>query len=264
MGRTSPRRPESVASGVRTRRRGRLTGEAQREPGLDEALPEPMSRRVPDDGAGTPAVRAAADDDGGDLVALVRRAQRKDAEAFTQLIRRYERVALSVAHAAIGGTIDVGGTGAGDVVQEAFLRAWQRLPELKEPARFGPWLCGVVRNLAIDARRRLGVRKLHVQRGGESGDDGPAPQAQIADDRAAGPHEQLHRQERDALLAEAIESLDEVSRTAVVLRYYENLSSKQIGELLALNATAVDMRLSRARQLLRARLQANEAFTDDE
>ena len=61
------------------------------------------------------------------------------------------------------------------------------------------------------------------------------------------------------MLAEAIESLDEVSRTAVVLRYYENLSSKQIGELLELNATAVDMRLSRARQLLRAKLAANAA-----
>ena len=234
---------------------------------MDEALPESLSRRGRADDVGappaTPAVRAPAED-GGDLVALVRRAQRKDAEAFAQLIGRYERVALSVAHAAIGGTIDVGGTGAGDVVQEAFLRAWQRLPELKEPARFGPWLCGVVRNLAIDARRRLSVRKVQPQRGGEAVDEGPSPQAQLADERLAGPQEQLHRQERDALLAEAIESLDEVSRTAVVLRYYENLSSKQIGELLELNATAVDMRLSRARQLLRARLQANEAFFDED
>jgi pimeloyl-ACP methyl ester carboxylesterase len=48
---------------------------------------------------------------------------------------------------------------AGDVTQDAFLRAWQRLEELKEPGRFGAWLGRIVRNLALDARRR-GSRRV--------------------------------------------------------------------------------------------------------
>ena len=53
---------------------------------------------------------------------------------------------------------------------------------------------------------------------------------------------------------DAIVCADEQTRTAVVLRYYENLSSRQIGELLELSPAAVDMRLSRARAELREKL----------
>src|SRR5690349_16980615 len=80
---------------------------------------------------------------------LVERARRKDASAFAVLIRLYERVALSVAFGVLGDS-----TAAGDVVQDAFVRAWDRLPDLREPERFGTWLCGIVRNLAVDAVRR--------------------------------------------------------------------------------------------------------------
>ena len=49
----------------------------------------------------------------------------------------------------------------------------------------------------------------------------------------------------------AMRQLDEISRTAVVLRYYENLSSMEIAELIGATPAAVDMRLSRARTRLR-------------
>src|SRR4051812_3041687 len=88
-------------------------------------------------------------DEADSTEALVLRARRKDADAFAQLIRRYERVALSVAYGVLGS-----GEAAGDAVQETFLRAWQRLEELKDPARFATWICGIARNLAIDSRRR--------------------------------------------------------------------------------------------------------------
>jgi DNA-directed RNA polymerase specialized sigma24 family protein len=49
----------------------------------------------------------------------------------------------------------------------------------------------------------------------------------------------------------------------VLLRYYDGLSSKQIGEILEMNATAVDMRLSRARQQIKQKLLTNAAFADE-
>lgn len=173
-----------------------------------------------------------------ELSALVMRSKHRDAAAFTLLIRRCERAALSIAYAQLGDA-----TAAGDAVQEGFLRAWQRIADLENPCRFPAWLCSIVRNIAIEHRRKL-------KRFDSS--DPPREPAWMASDPAAG----LERAERCRQVDAALESLDDISRSAVVLRYYENLPSREIGELLGITATAVDMRLSRARQELRERLAA--------
>jgi RNA polymerase sigma factor (sigma-70 family) len=171
---------------------------------------------------------------------LVERARRKDAEAFAALIRSYERVALSVAY----GVLCDAAT-ASDAVQDGFIRAWQRLADLREPDRFGTWLCGIVRNVAVDyLRRRKPAESLETSRP-------PAEEERWTHD----PMDDAGRREQNARIAAAIGSLDEVSRPVVVLRYYENLSSKQIAELLETSPAAVDMRLSRARKQLRALLE---------
>jgi len=162
---------------------------------------------------------------------LVQRSLKRDTRAFAELIRQDQRAALAVAYALLGDA-----EAAGDVVQEAMWRAWQRLGELKEPARFAAWLCGIVRNLALDHRRR--------QR-----QPPPVPMRPVSS-----PVDELVDAELGQQLDQALASLDEVSRLIVVLRYYQGLSSKQIAPLLDLSAAAVDMRLSRAREALRAKL----------
>jgi len=169
---------------------------------------------------------------------LVARARRRDAEAFAALIRTYERVALSVAFGVLGDA-----AAASDATQEAFIRAWERLADLREPERFGTWLCGIVRNLSLDMLRR---RKPAEPWGA----DAPAVDQRWTHD----PLEELGRRERHSRVAAAIASLDEVSRPVVVLRYYDGLSSKDIAELLEMSPAAVDMRLSRARKQLRTLL----------
>ena len=166
-----------------------------------------------------------------DVLALVLRARKGDADAFALLIERFERTALATA---FGQLHD--GHRAGDAVQEAFLRAWQELPRLQEPERFGGWLLQIVRHAAIDMRRRIRPTV------GEFGDlraqgSGPAGEAEAAD--------------RALKVKEALAQLDETTRTAVVMRYYEGLSAKEIGEALEMSPAAVDMRLSRARGQLR-------------
>jgi RNA polymerase sigma-70 factor (ECF subfamily) len=173
---------------------------------------------------------------------LVVRAARRDAEAFAALIRRYERVALSVAFSVLGNA-----DAAGDTVQDAFLRAWQRLGDLKEPGSFATWLCGIVRNLAIDTCRRNRRTKTSL--------DASGPDAlSIVDDDEIGPLDELDRRERNERVAAALQSLDDITRPAVILRYYDGLSSKEIGEALDMSPAAVDMRLSRARQQLKKML----------
>jgi RNA polymerase sigma-70 factor, ECF subfamily len=168
---------------------------------------------------------------------LVSRAKRGDREAFTALIRQHERTALAVAYAATGDAAS-----AGDATQEAFLRAWQRLAALKDDGKFPTWLCGVVRNVALDIRRRQ--QRDHRLPGRENDEQ------QIVD-----PSAELERRETRQRIDDALWQLDDVSRTMVVLRYYEGLSSNAIAALLATTSTAVDMRLSRARQTLRTSLE---------
>jgi RNA polymerase sigma factor (sigma-70 family) len=171
---------------------------------------------------------------------IVRRAQAGDREAFAELIQRFERPALAIAFGVLAD-----GAAAGDTVQEAFLRAWQKLAGLRRPERFGAWLCGIVRNLARDEQRRC-RRELRVR----------VEAAAMAAGRGCeiDPVSECSRKENDERLAAALADLDELSRAAVTLRYYEGLSSKQIGSLLELSAAAVDMRLLRARQFLKERL----------
>jgi RNA polymerase sigma-70 factor (ECF subfamily) len=167
---------------------------------------------------------------------LVRQAQRGDARAFSTLIARYERSVLAVAYSAAGDS-----DRAADAAQEAFLRAWRKLDSLKEPQCFGTWLLGIARNVALDAGRKARRQPAESLTGNTMSD-------------AAGPEQRLDQREQSDQIALAIQQLDDVSRSVVVLRYYENLSSREIGQLIGLSPAAVDMRLMRARQQLRQSL----------
>ena len=172
---------------------------------------------------------------------LVIKARRGSHAAFAELIRRYERAALGVAYAV---TRDA--HAAGDVAQEAFLKAWQSLAGLESAGRFGPWLVGIVRNKATDYYRA--ARRRERRQGGEL----PEVPAE------ADPADPLHRQETRQALAEALERLDETSRMIVSLRYYEGLGGREIGEMLEMSVAAVEMRLSRARRELKEMLEKSD------
>ena len=172
------------------------------------------------------------------IAELVGRAQTQNAQAFADLVRIYQRVSLSVAYGVLGDT-----TTASDVSQEAFIRAWQRLGDLREPEHFGTWLCGIVRNLAVDRLRRR-------RRTASLGSVHPADGERWTHD----PVDDVCRRESRERVAGAMATLDEPARTALTMRYYEQLPSKQIGRRLGISADAVDMRLIRARKRLRAAL----------
>jgi RNA polymerase sigma-70 factor (ECF subfamily) len=166
---------------------------------------------------------------------LVRQALAGDSTAFGHLIDLYERASLAVAYAT---TRDA--AAAADAVQEACLKAWHKRHSLADPERFAGWLMHIVRRCALDQlRTRKPIMALE-------GVQEPAR----TEDAAAG----LMRRETDECVRQALDELDDESRLAVVMRYYDNAPAREIADLLGCSPAAVDMRLKRARDKLRERL----------
>jgi RNA polymerase sigma-70 factor (ECF subfamily) len=134
-----------------------------------------------------------------------------------------------------------------DVTQEAFLRLWKQW-ETGGEAILNPraWLLRVARNLVEDhaksAFRRNGTHPPQTMNGVQA--------------HAPLPLENLEREETFAQLREVMEQLPKADREILTLRYALDYNTGEIADLLAINATAVHMRLSRARQRLAERLKA--------
>src|SRR5262245_28283007 len=86
---------------------------------------------------------------------LIDASRRGDLAAFERIIERYQRAVYAVAYSGVRDRAR-----ADDVTQDTFVLRWRKLAELRDPDRIGAWLCGIARNLARDARRRLARETL--------------------------------------------------------------------------------------------------------
>jgi RNA polymerase sigma-70 factor (ECF subfamily) len=135
---------------------------------------------------------------------------------------------------------------ATDITQEAFLRLWKQQGAGEEILNPRAWLLRVARNLAEDyaksAFRRNGTHPPQTMNGVQAHDLMPL--------------ERLEREETFAQVREVLQELPEADREILTLRYALEYNTGQIAELLGKNATAIHMRLSRARQRLADRLKS--------
>lgn len=175
---------------------------------------------------------------------LVRRAQRGDIEAFAALVAEHERFVYNLALRALGDQAE-----AEDVSQEAFVRAWQALPNFRGQAQFRTWLYRIVTNLCYNRLPRL--RRDLTALGDEAAEAVP-------DEAWADPAGGVEAEERRAFLQRQIEALPEGYRLLVTLRFQQELSYDEIASVLSLPLGTVKTGLSRARARLRAALHSYE------
>lgn len=164
-----------------------------------------------------------------------------DRDAFGIIVERYQSLICSLAYSACGNLAR-----SEDLAQETFVIAWQRLAELREPARLRAWLCGIVRNLASGSVRREIRRGAH-----QSIETLDEPQAAEAD-----PAAQTVSQEEADLLWRSLAGLPETYREPMILFYRQGQSIAEVAQSLELSEDAVKQRLSRGRALLRSELAA--------
>lgn len=133
-----------------------------------------------------------------------------------------------------------------DVAQEAFMRLWKQWEAGEEIQNPRAWLMRVARNLAED------YAKSAFRRNGTT----PTQLMDSIRSKERQPLETLERQEAFAKLRALLEELPTGDRDILTLRYALEYDAQRIAEILGINATAVHMRLSRARQRLADRMTA--------
>ena len=182
-------------------------------------------------GAGPRLVHSAAVTD-DDLLAAICNGDQK---AFTTLAARHYDIVYRVSWRVLGGPAD-----AEDVTQEAFLKLWQSPQTLREGRAIRSWLVRVASNLAIDRLRRKQPQLMDELP--EVSDDSPSPESALSQSEVAGS------------VDEAINSLPDRQRLALVLTYYEHMSNQQTASIMDLSVDAVESLLSRARRNLKSAL----------
>jgi RNA polymerase sigma-70 factor (ECF subfamily) len=178
---------------------------------------------------------------------LVDAARAGDIGAFESLVRRYDRNVFRIAQHITQNRED-----AEDVVQDAFLKAYQNLGQFQGQSKFYTWLVRIAVNEALmRLRRRRPERMISIDEDVRTEDD--SMPREIAD-WSPNPEQQYTQAELKDILGKTIQGLPPSFRTVFVLRDVEGLSTEETASALELSVPAVKSRLLRARLQLRERL----------
>ncbi len=180
--------------------------------------------------------------------ALVEQARAGDHEAFSRLIRQYDRHIYRLAL-----NITTNPADAEDVLQDACLKAYENLGQFQGDSRFYTWLVRIAVNEALmKLRKRRGNSVVSLDAPVETADDDFMPRE--IEDWGDDPEQRYAQAEMQEILKEAIEGLEYPYRMVFILRDIEDLSTEETAGALGLSVPAVKSRLLRARLKMRQKL----------
>lgn len=135
---------------------------------------------------------------------------------------------------------------AEDLCQETFYKAYKNIHSFRDvEATFSTWLYTIARNTVLSELRKSKHKELYIE------DSLNTPKASL--DRL--PEQELLRNEREALVRQAINNLPEKQRSALILREYEQMDYKQIAQILDASVSSVKSLLFRGRNNIKSELE---------
>jgi len=158
-----------------------------------------------------------------------------DTEAFKILIERYQSQVIGIAYRYVGNSHD-----AEDIAQEAFIRVYKNAGRYQPTAKFKTWFFRILTNLCLDFRKKK--KPVYFDEFYDTPSDTPTPA------------EELEISERQKMIHQAIQSLPESQRMALILHHYEGLKYKEISQAMGCSVKAVESLLVRAKRTLEKRL----------
>lgn len=184
---------------------------------------------------------------------LVKKSLSGDTEAFEELVSRYQNKVYALAYRYMGNEED-----AYDMTQEAFLKAFRSLRTFKGSSSFGTWLYRVATNVCLDELRRRKRRILPIsldeplatKEGDEVEKDitDPAPTADII----------YERQEFSEYILAFLNQMKPEHKIVIILRDMMDFSYEEIAQILNCSVGTVKSRISRARNILRKKIEEKE------
>ncbi len=186
---------------------------------------------------------AAADYD----VGLMLRFQKGDELAFQELVDRNHARVIGLIYRFISNATD-----AEDLAQEVFLRIYRARKTYKPTAKFSTWMFRITANVSLNALRARSNRKDDVSID-QVTDFGDGPRA-MPDPDTRMPDHNLHHEELQEKVRQAVAELPEKQQVAVVLNKYEGMSYAEVADTIGCSTMAVKSLLARARDNLKDRL----------
>jgi RNA polymerase sigma-70 factor (ECF subfamily) len=178
---------------------------------------------------------------------LMARIAKGDDSAFEILVNRHQTSILNLVYRFIGDR-----TQAKDLAQEVFIRVWQAAKTYKPEAKFTTWLYRITANLCLNelksARRKKWFSFLQSDE-----DSGNTFEETIADSSPSA-EDFLLSKERSRQISDALQSLPENQRMALVLKRYDGLSYEEVAQIIGCSVSAVESLLVRAKRTLQEKL----------
>lgn len=218
------------------------------EPVRETSKPAMMNEPVHQELTGKAA--AAADSDAHDKKLMTRIAQ-GDEPALRELIEKHQGAVYGTISKMLGDAVE-----AQDLAQQVFVRVYRAAGSYRATAQFKTWMFTIVRNLVFNEHRRRSratLVPLHPPEN-DSGSSGSSAGIDLPDTVNKTPDDSALQKEMLKAVDDAIRTLPEQQRLAIVLRRYDEFSYEQIAEILQTTVPATKSLLFRARETLRVAL----------
>ena len=176
--------------------------------------------------------------------ALVSRCLAGDKTSFDALAAKYKDAVHRIAVRMTGSP-----SVAHDLTQEALVKAWLKLPQLQQPARFGGWLRTLAANTCKMWLRRQARNAVSLD---ELIDSGDGAAAAVAQQRVVSVEDEFECREQRRAVRQAVARLSEKNRIAVRLHYFSGMTCSEVAAALGVPVSTVAGRLHKSREILSA------------
>jgi RNA polymerase sigma-70 factor (ECF subfamily) len=178
---------------------------------------------------------------------LIARIAKGDEDAFEVLVDRHQTSILNLIYRFIGDR-----TQAKDLAQEVFIRVWQAAKTYKPEAKFTTWIYRITTNLCFNELKSARRKKWFSFN--RSDEDRWNNIEETLSDSAPSAEDILLEKERSRQISDALQSLPDNQRMALILKRYDDLSYQEIAQILGCSVSAVESLLVRAKRNLQKNL----------
>ncbi len=170
-----------------------------------------------------------------------------DEFAFEILVRRHQISILNLVYRYVGDR-----TKARDLAQEVFLRVWRAANRYEPKAKFTTWIYSITANLCLNELKSVKGKKW-VQLATED-EERKSTDYETHSDVSPSPEDLLLAEERSRQVSEALQTLPENQRMALILKRYEDLSYDEIAKIIGCSVSAVESLVVRAKKNIHEKL----------